>query len=103
MTIASTESRSKVVEDLQAVIRDAEELLKNTSDEAGSQFQSAKARFSSTLKNAKSTLADTQDSFVARTKEAAASTDKYVQENPWRSVGAVALAGLLIGLVIGRK
>lgn len=103
MNTASTESRGKIVEDLKAVIRDAEELLRNTGDQADSQFQSAKARFSSTLQNAKSTLSDTQDTIIARTKDAAATADKYVQENPWRSVGVVALAGLLIGLLVGRK
>jgi ElaB/YqjD/DUF883 family membrane-anchored ribosome-binding protein len=103
MNIASTETRSKLADDLKALILDAEELLKSTSDQADSRFQSAKARFSSTLQSAKSSLADTQDSLIARTKDAAAATDKYVQENPWRSVGAVALAGLLIGLLVGRK
>ncbi len=102
-TLHSSESRKKIVDELQSVIRDAEDLLKNTGEQADSKFQSAKARFNTTLQSAKSSLADTQGSIVARTKDAAATTDKYVQDNPWRSVGAVAVAGLLVGLLLGRK
>ena len=37
------------------------------------------------------------------TREALDSADHYVQQNPWQAVGAGALAGLLIGLALGRR
>jgi ElaB/YqjD/DUF883 family membrane-anchored ribosome-binding protein len=36
-------------------------------------------------------------------KEIAATTDDYVQENPWRAIAISAGIGLLVGLVISRK
>jgi ElaB/YqjD/DUF883 family membrane-anchored ribosome-binding protein len=106
----NTESRSKLVDDLRAVIRDAEDLINKAGSQTEDKFQSARSRIDSTLQNARSGLSNAkaglstaQESLVSRTKQAAATTDQYVTENPWRSVGAVAIAGLLIGLLVGRK
>jgi ElaB/YqjD/DUF883 family membrane-anchored ribosome-binding protein len=39
----------------------------------------------------------------AKTREVARVTDTYVHDNPWKAIGAAAGAGLLIGLLIGRR
>jgi ElaB/YqjD/DUF883 family membrane-anchored ribosome-binding protein len=102
-TAQSGETRDKLTNELRAVIRDAEDLLKNTGEQVGDQYQSARTRFASTLQSAKSTLGASQESIAKRTKEAAQTTDQYVHDNPWRSVGIVAAASIVIGLLIGRK
>jgi ElaB/YqjD/DUF883 family membrane-anchored ribosome-binding protein len=94
------ESRDKLVSNLKAVIKDAEELLKNSGEQAGDTYQSARARLASTLESAKSGLSTAQDSIVARTKDLAQTTDTYVQDNPWRSVGIAAAFGLAVGVLI---
>ncbi len=102
-TAQGGETRDKLVSNLKAVIKDAEELLKNTGQQVDGGYQSARARFESTLKSAKTGLASVEDSLVTRSKDAAYNTDKYVQEHPWQSVGIVAFAGLMVGLLLGRK
>jgi len=48
-------------------------------------------------------MTDTQETVLAKTKEAAKVADDYVQENPWRSIGLAAGVGIVIGLLIGRR
>jgi ElaB/YqjD/DUF883 family membrane-anchored ribosome-binding protein len=38
-----------------------------------------------------------------RAKACAQGTDEYVRENPWIAIGAAALLGTVIGLLIGRR
>lgn len=93
----------KMVRDLKAVINDAEELLKNTENQASEGFKSARAKFESSLKTAKSELLKVEQNAVDKIKYAASSTDEYVKEHPWNSVGVSACIGLLIGLLVARK
>lgn len=95
--------KEKLMHDLNQVIKDAEELLKNSEQQTGEGFKSAKAKFESTLKNAKAEIARVEDLVINRTKEAVHTTDVYVKENPWQSVGIAAGVGLLIGLLISRN
>lgn len=95
--------RDKLVSDLKLVIKDAEELLRNTGQQMDSGYQAARAKFESTLQNAKSGLDTAQGKVVAGTKDAVQTTDRYVQENPWQAIGVGAIAGLVVGLLIGRK
>jgi ElaB/YqjD/DUF883 family membrane-anchored ribosome-binding protein len=97
------QSRDKLMADLRVVIRDAEELLANTGQQAGEGFKAAKAKIESSLKAAKDELAYAQGVVVAKTKEAARTTDEYVQEHPWKAVGMAAAVGVIIGFLISRK
>lgn len=97
---AAGDTRDKLVSNLKAVIKDAEELLKSSGEQTTDTFQTAKARLTSTLESAKSGLNTAQESIVARTKDFAQSTDTYVTENPWRSVGIAAAVGLAVGVLI---
>lgn len=96
----ASDARDKLVTNLKAVIKDAEELLKSSGEQTNDTFQSAKARLATTLESAKSGLNIAQESIVARTKDLAQTTDTYVQENPWRSVGIAAAVGLAVGVLI---
>jgi ElaB/YqjD/DUF883 family membrane-anchored ribosome-binding protein len=102
-TEQSSTGRDKLISDLKLVIKDAEELLKNTGQQMDSGYQSARAKFESTLQNAKSGLDNVQGKVTSSTKDAVETTGRYVKENPWQSVGVGAIAGLVIGLLLGRK
>lgn len=95
--------KEKLMHDLNQVIKDAEELLKTSEQQTGEGFKSAKAKFESTLRNAKAEIARVEDLVIDKTKEAVHTTDVYVKENPWQSVGIAAGVGLLIGLLISRN
>lgn len=95
--------RSKLVSDLKSVIDDARDLLRNTGQQVDEGYQSARSRFESTLQNAASGLHSLEDSAASKAKDTMKSADQYVHDHPWQSVGIGALAGLIFGIVIGRK
>ncbi|NMM26565.1 MAG: DUF883 domain-containing protein [Glaciimonas sp.] len=99
----NTEGRDRIMGELKSVITDAEELMKNTEQQVGEGFKVARAKFESTLRSAKSELLHLEETIVERTKDVIHTTDEYVQDHPWKSVGLGACVGLIIGLLIGRK
>jgi ElaB/YqjD/DUF883 family membrane-anchored ribosome-binding protein len=103
MDTMQQDSREKLVTDLKLVIKDAEELLRNTTQQVDAGYQSARARFESTLQDAKIGLSSMDGRMRSGANDALQTTHRYVQDNPWQAVGAGAVAGLLIGLLIGRK
>ena len=96
-------SREKLMADMRLVVADAEELLKATASQTGERIAAARARASESLQMAKARLAETQATVVEKVKVVAKSTDDYVHEKPWQSVGMAAAAGLVIGALISRR
>jgi ElaB/YqjD/DUF883 family membrane-anchored ribosome-binding protein len=98
-----TGARDQLMSDLKTVIHDAEAWLRSGSMLTGDDLQAARAKFERTLSGAKAELIRLEEQVVEKTKEAARATDEYVHENPWKSVGIGAAAGLLIGMLIARR
>jgi len=78
MDPATTE---KMMADLRAVVRDAEALLGTVAAESGERLEGA----------------------GESAREAAREIDEQVRRNPWAAVGIAAAAGLVLGLLLGRK
>jgi len=78
MEPATTE---KVMADLRAVVRDAEALLGAVAAESGERLEGASES----------------------AREAARDIDAQVRRHPWAAVGIAAAAGLVLGLLLGRK
>jgi len=56
------------------------------------------------LQNAKAGLTKAQAAVSEQARYAADYTDQYVHENPWKSIGFAAVAGLLVGILMsGRR
>jgi ElaB/YqjD/DUF883 family membrane-anchored ribosome-binding protein len=96
-------TREKLLADIRLVIADSEEILRATAGQAGDKLTDLRIRAGANLAAAKTKLVDMEAALVDKTKAVARATDDYVHENPWRSVGIAAGAGLLIGLLIGRR
>ncbi|MGA7743497.1 MAG: DUF883 family protein [Polyangia bacterium] len=96
-------TRDKLVADLKVVINDAEELLKITAGQAGEKVAAVRDKVQRGLEQAKAKLVEIEGKAVDQTKAAARATDAYVHENPWKAVGIAAGAGLLFGILIGRR
>jgi ElaB/YqjD/DUF883 family membrane-anchored ribosome-binding protein len=96
-------NKDKLIEDMRAVIADAEELLKATANQAGEKIFAARERIQDSIHQAKVKIAEAEAVLVDKTKQAARATDDYVHEHPWRAVGIAAGAGLVVGLLIGRR
>ena len=100
---ATLATKEKLAADLRLVIADAEEMLQITSAQTGDKVAELRVRMADNLRAARLKLADVDAAVRDKAREAARATDDYVHENPWRSIGVAAGAGLVIGLLIGRR
>lgn len=99
----NTVSSQQLTADLKAVVNDAEALLKATAGDAGAKLGGVRDRLEESLKVTRARLAEMEDAVIEQTRAAAKATDQYVHENPWPSIGIAAAAGLLLGVLIGRR
>jgi ElaB/YqjD/DUF883 family membrane-anchored ribosome-binding protein len=103
MTEMTQAQKEKLMSDLNVVIADAEELLKMTAGQVGDKAAELRQRMQRRMEQAKADLAMLQDMVTVRAKDAGRAADTYVHESPWTAIGFAAGAGLLIGLLIGRR
>ena len=96
-------NQEKLVADLKVVVADAEEILRATANQAGEKVAELRARIQERLSQAKARLSEIEQNIVAKGKAAATATDNFVHEHPWKAVGIAALAGLAVGILIGRR
>ena len=94
---------NKLREDLHAVAHDVEVLLKATATETGEKIQEARERAAESLRQAKARLNDSEDGVFKSAREAVDKATSYVKANPWQSLGMVAAAGLIVGLLLRRR
>ncbi len=99
----SVNMQEQLVSDIKSVISEAEDILGATADQAGEKIANLRVRMQARLRDAKVRLIEAEEVLLAKTKAAARATDDYVHESPWTAVGIAAGAGLLIGLLIGRR
>jgi ElaB/YqjD/DUF883 family membrane-anchored ribosome-binding protein len=93
----------KLVEDLRQVIADAEELLRMSADQVSESSAEVRGRIQTGLHLSRAKLAHLQEVAVSKAKAANHATDEYVHENPWKSIGIAAGAGLVIGMLLHRR
>ncbi len=96
-------TKEKLMADIRLVIADSEELLRATAGNAGDKVAEIRLKAQENLAAAKLKLAEAEVAMIDKAKAVGRATDDYVHENPWRSVGIAAGAGLIIGLLIGRR
>lgn len=89
--------------DFQALVSDTERLLEHSASLAGEQADELRTQIKDSLFKARESLAGTKETLQARGQDAVASTEEYVQTNPWQSVGIAAGVGFLIGLLATRR
>ena len=92
-----------LIEELKQVIRDAEELLKVTAGQAGEKVTEARAHAQESLLAAKARLAAVTGEMVSCAAEVAGRADARLRANPWAAIAVGAAAGLLAGLLLGRR
>jgi len=91
-------SDSTVVE-LNRVVAQAEELLKTLGEEGGAAAEAVRQRVQRTVSQAKARLADASARARTYATETAQATDRYVHDNPWKSIAVGAAAGAAVALV----
>jgi ElaB/YqjD/DUF883 family membrane-anchored ribosome-binding protein len=96
-------TKGKLMEDLRAVVAGAEELLKATADQTGERIAAARGKAEESLKVAKARLEEQEATVMAKTREAAKSTEDYVRDNPWKAIGIAAAAGFVLCIMATRR
>ncbi len=96
-------AKYRSVSDFANLMKDAEELLRTTSGYAGEGVAQARKKFEDRLEQIKNKIPEAESYALRKYRQAATNTDQYVRDNPWPIVGAVAAAGILIGLFTGRR
>ena len=96
-------SRESLLDDFSTMLSDAEELLKRASNETGERAKDLRAQVEAKLLAAKLRLQELEGEAVDRARAAARVTDDYVHDNPWSAIGAAAVAGFLIGMLLNRR
>jgi ElaB/YqjD/DUF883 family membrane-anchored ribosome-binding protein len=91
-------AESTVIE-LNRIVAQAEELLKTLGEEGGAAVEAVRQRVLRTVSQAKVKLADTTARARSAANDAADVTDKYVQNNPWKSIAYGAAAGAAVALI----
>lgn len=89
--------------ELHNFIADIEDLVKQATTLTGDDLNKARAKLSARLSEAKESASNLSDSIVERSRQAANATNDYVHEQPWKSIGAGAAVGLLIGFALARR
>lgn len=99
-----TKSTSTVVtKDVNDLLREAQQLFNTAATLTGAQAEKVRNEAMQLLDSALSTVQTIQTRSIAAGKEAITSADNFVKENPWQTIAAVAGAGILIGMLLGRK
>ncbi len=97
------ELSDEVIADFKEVVADTEALLKATANQTGDKLAELRAKAEKSLSVVKARMVEAEVALLAKTRAAAKATDVYVHENPWKSIGAAASIGLVVGLLIARR
>jgi len=107
MADSIADSKRRLVEDFNAVVEDTQKLLNALAASGAEKGTALRASAEQNLAAAREHLKELQGDAIERGRAAAKATDEYVRENPWQSLGAVAvvaaLAGFVIGLMMNRR
>lgn len=97
---ALQQSKDKLVADLKVVVDDAQALLKEAMDTSAEGITAVPAYLEDRMNAVRGNLQRVKGAIESRAKQATAVTHDYVQENPWKSIGLVAAASVIISFLL---
>jgi len=103
MDEATNITKEQLLADMRVVVSDLESMLKMTANSSDQEVRALADRLRERLGAAKLRLLDAEHAVLEKGREIARTTDDYVHENPWTSIGIAAGVGLLLGIVVGRR
>jgi ElaB/YqjD/DUF883 family membrane-anchored ribosome-binding protein len=100
---AARQARVAANHEVRKLIADVEELLRRVGDAADPELARLRAKVESTVATTKKAISDGTEQVQRQAKEAFEASDRYVRDQPWEAIGIAAIAGLAIGLLVGRR
>lgn len=105
--VPADNTKEKLFQEFHTVVAETEQLIKTAAAAGNEKAAALKAGLGTELTAAAERLARLRDETISQCSAAARTTDAYVHDNPWRSVGIVAAiaaaAGLVAGMLIARR
>ena len=96
-------STRQLIDDLRVVVADAEALLTTTAHDVGDKARAARARASESVEHARQRIEELETGLRERADQAADDASRYVREHPWQAVGIAVAAGVVLGVLLGRR
>ena len=97
---ALVRGKDKLLGDLKTVADDAQALMKEAVDTSAENIAGVPAYLEGKLSAVRGNLLRARSAVGNKARHATAATDKYVKENPWKSMGYVTAATALIGILL---
>ena len=94
--------KDKLIEDIKAIVSDAQDLLQRAKTSGSEGYSAVRADLEDRLADSISRLQEVQEELTARARGAVKATDTYVRDNPWKSMGYIAVAALIVGFLATR-
>lgn len=94
------QSRDKLVADLKTVVNDAQALIKDALDVSTEGMSAVPAYLHERFSAVKCNLKRTNDAIRSTAQHATAVTNEYIRENPWKSLGFISAASILISIAV---
>jgi ElaB/YqjD/DUF883 family membrane-anchored ribosome-binding protein len=100
---AATPADDRVSQHLRTLVDEAQALLDATARAGHDKMDTTRERLRGEVAHLRSRLADLEASTGAQLKSAAHRSDEAVHAHPYAAMGLAAVAGLLLGTLIGRR
>jgi ElaB/YqjD/DUF883 family membrane-anchored ribosome-binding protein len=88
---------------LQRVVAEIEALARSAGEAASEGGEEARGKLREALARARESVGDAEASLGAKFARGARSTDDYVRENPWASIGIAVFVAFLAGSLLGGR
>jgi ElaB/YqjD/DUF883 family membrane-anchored ribosome-binding protein len=98
----SSETTAMVTSEFHKFLADIEDLIKETNLLNGDELAKAKAEINNRIHTAKVAIGDASNTVAKQAKDTATNTNAYVHEQPWQVIGAIGVAGFLLGYMLSR-
>lgn len=90
-------------QEVRTLLADVQDLVGRVAHVADPEIARLRHRVEVGLAKTRKAVVDGTDQVQRQAKVAMATSDRYVHEQPWQSVGIAAVAGLLVGFLVGRR
>ena len=96
-------AQAAMAREYHAFLDDVETLVSSAASMTTEELARAKAKLVDYVSAARASARRAGGVVIERARHGAQVTDHYVREQPWQAVGITAVAGLLIGFLLGRR
>jgi ElaB/YqjD/DUF883 family membrane-anchored ribosome-binding protein len=100
---AAGKLKNVATEEIRNLIADVEDLVARLADLNDADVATMRSKVMATVEAAKETLTDSAETLRRQAQRAVSGADDYVRESPWIAVGAAALIGAVVGILVARR